>query len=450
MCCLNDGFLLKAELSCLRASVLHHTVILLLLTGSYRGQAQGAHPSLRMVTLVGEDVVLPCLLEPPLDAVSQSVEWARPDLEPRFVHVWHEGQDLLVNQNPSYRGRTSVSIDKLKQGDLSLLLSAVKLSDNGLYRCYFPSQDKKTNVELVVGSVAPPVIAEININSTAVVLQCESTGWYPEPEVFWLDGEGNLLSAGPTETVRGPDDLYTVSSRVTVEKRHSNSFTCRVTQNHINQTRETEIKLSAVCFEATSCSAHVAVLVVFVLLVILAAACVVWKWRQNQTKETKMHREDPTEKTERNQLMGDRENMDRLQERLVRLEEELKKKEEMLQKKDERLKRNEDFEQEVHNKLTEQSEELQQQKDKLRQQEEVMETNINNMEKEIQSVEKMAEGERFYKMKEITLTAKTQLNKRRQEDEKLQLQTETIQKKNHEMLNMITDRKKEEPQEESQ
>ena len=59
--------------------------------------------------------------------------------------------------------------------------------------------------------------------------------------MFWLDGEGNLLSAGPTETVRGPDDLYTVSSRVTVEKRHNNSFTCRVQQNHTNQTREAQI-----------------------------------------------------------------------------------------------------------------------------------------------------------------------------------------------------------------
>ena len=73
------------------------------------------------------------------------------------------------------------------------------------------------------------------------MLQCESKGWYPEPEVFWLDSEGNLLSAGPTETVRGPDDLYTVSSRVTVEKRHNNNFTCRVQQNNINQTRETHI-----------------------------------------------------------------------------------------------------------------------------------------------------------------------------------------------------------------
>uniref|UniRef100_A0A671TQR2 Ig-like domain-containing protein n=2 Tax=Sparus aurata TaxID=8175 RepID=A0A671TQR2_SPAAU len=279
MLCLNHGLF-----SSIRGSVLQHVVILLLLAFSFRGQAQRVPPPLRMVTLVGEDVVLPCRLEPPLDAVSKSVEWARPDLDPRFVHVWHEGRDVLVNQNPSYRGRTSVSINKLRQGDLSLLLSAVKLSDHGLYRCYFPQKSKESTVELVVGSVSTPVISTTKYNSSFIDSQCESTGWYPEPEVFWLDGEGNLLSAGPTETVRGPDDLYTVSSRVTVEKRHSNSFTCRVQQNHINQITETNIQISGVSLEATSCSAHVAVLVVFVLLVIVAAVCVGWKWRQIQTK----------------------------------------------------------------------------------------------------------------------------------------------------------------------
>uniref|UniRef100_UPI003AAAA06F uncharacterized protein n=1 Tax=Centroberyx gerrardi TaxID=166262 RepID=UPI003AAAA06F len=72
-------------------------------------------------------------------------------------------------------------------------------------------------------AVSSPVIG-ITKASSEVVLGCESKGWYPEPEVFWLDGEGNILSAGPTETVRGPDGLYTVSSRVTVEK--TDTFTC--------------------------------------------------------------------------------------------------------------------------------------------------------------------------------------------------------------------------------
>ena len=89
------------------------------------------------------------------------------------------------------------------------------------------------------GSASTPVIKVISNVSSRVVLQCESAGWYPEPELLWLDGEGNLLSAGPTETLRGPDDLYTVSSRVTVEKRHSNNITCRVQQRNTNQSRET-------------------------------------------------------------------------------------------------------------------------------------------------------------------------------------------------------------------
>ena len=94
----------------------------------------------------------------------------------------------------------------------------------------------------VSGAVSQPVIALAGVDGKGgVVLQCESAGWYPEPEVLWLDGEGNLLSAGPTETVRGPDDLYTVRSRVIVEKRDSKMFTCRVRQKKINQARETRL-----------------------------------------------------------------------------------------------------------------------------------------------------------------------------------------------------------------
>ncbi|XP_065326266.1 butyrophilin subfamily 2 member A2-like [Pelmatolapia mariae] len=208
-----------------------------------RSQIQVIGPSQAVSVMVGDDIILPCHLKPASDASAMTFEWARPDLKPRFVHVWHEGQDLHVNQHSSFKGRTSVDIAKLKLGDISLKLSKVKHSDRGIYRCYFPDLDKETTVQLVVGSVSQAVVrlAGIDQSISGVVLQCESAGWYPEPELLWLDGEGNLLSAGPTETLRGPDDLYTVSSRVTVEKRHSNNITCRVQQRNTNQSRETHI-----------------------------------------------------------------------------------------------------------------------------------------------------------------------------------------------------------------
>ncbi|XP_027131631.1 butyrophilin subfamily 3 member A2-like, partial [Larimichthys crocea] len=166
MICPNYGLFLKPELSL----VFQHIVILLLLAEPCRAKLEGAVPFQTIVTLVGEDVILPCHLQPAMDIVSESMEWGRLDLEPRFVHVWRGGQNDLVNQNPSYKGRTSVSADNLKRGDFSLKLSAVKHSDQGKYRCHFPSRDQTSNVELVVGSVSSPVITGINIDGSTAVL----------------------------------------------------------------------------------------------------------------------------------------------------------------------------------------------------------------------------------------------------------------------------------------
>uniref|UniRef100_A0A3P9AV20 Ig-like domain-containing protein n=1 Tax=Maylandia zebra TaxID=106582 RepID=A0A3P9AV20_9CICH len=181
-------------------------------------------PHQPIVALVDDDVILPCHVEPAEDVTAEILEWTRSDLNPRFVHVWRSGQDLVNTRNPSYRGRSSLFINELKRGNISLKLSREKLSDKGTYECHIPMMGKNYFVKLVVEMFIYFELLSLLIslsgsgeNRGGVVLQCESAGWYPEPELLWLDGEGNLLSAGPTETLRGPDNLYTVSSRVTFQ-----------------------------------------------------------------------------------------------------------------------------------------------------------------------------------------------------------------------------------------
>uniref|UniRef100_A0A4W6DPX4 Ig-like domain-containing protein n=1 Tax=Lates calcarifer TaxID=8187 RepID=A0A4W6DPX4_LATCA len=294
-------FWFKPQLRSLSAFVFHHAVFLLLIR-SCAGLSQVIVPMQPIVVTIGDDIILPCHLEPATDAVAMTCEWSRSDLNPRFVHVWHEREELVINQHPSYKGRTSLSTNKLKLGDISLKLSGVKLSDNGTYKCFIPELRTESTIKLVVGLASSPVInlAGNDRDTGAVVLECESKGWYPEPEVLWLDSEGNLLSAGPTETVRGPDDLYTVSSRVTVEKRHSNSFTCRVQQNNINQTREAHIHVEDDFFNICSSSAlHITIGLLVVAVVITAAVCVIWKWRHSFSdflcKDIKRHYKDENE-----------------------------------------------------------------------------------------------------------------------------------------------------------
>ncbi|XP_060887722.1 butyrophilin subfamily 2 member A2-like isoform X2 [Labrus mixtus] len=296
---LKDGWPSKRQHSSISAVLFHQTVVLLFLTPSCAAQSLVFTPSQLIVARVGEDIVLPCYLDPPVDATDLTVEWRRPDLNPRFVYLWHNGVELGFKKHPSYEGRTSMSINKLKHGDISLKVHKVKLSDEGRYGCFIPAMNREATVELLVGAVSSLIICfgmtETDGDIRRLVLQCESEGWYPEPEVLWLDSEGNLLSAGSTETIRGPDDLYTVSSRVTVERRHNNMFTCRVTQNNINQTRETLIHVPD-DFSNVQCSATLPIICSLVVgfVVILSVVFLLWIWRQKQKRNIRMQSKTDT------------------------------------------------------------------------------------------------------------------------------------------------------------
>ncbi|XP_029028541.1 myelin-oligodendrocyte glycoprotein-like [Betta splendens] len=100
----------------------------------------------------GSDVILPCRLQPPLSAESMRVEWTRPDLEPEFIHVYQDGRFLYELQNPHYTYRTSLFVDQLPNGDVSLKLSRVTQSDAGTYRCSLPSVQQEASVQLSVVS----------------------------------------------------------------------------------------------------------------------------------------------------------------------------------------------------------------------------------------------------------------------------------------------------------
>uniref|UniRef100_A0A7N6B5S9 Ig-like domain-containing protein n=1 Tax=Anabas testudineus TaxID=64144 RepID=A0A7N6B5S9_ANATE len=132
-----------------------HILVFLSSISSCRAQSQLTAPSQPVVAVVGDDIILPCHLRPAEDASNISMEWTRPDLEPRFVHVLHDRKELLSLQHPLYRERTSLFIDELKNGNISLKLSKVKPADEGKYSCFIPKLSQESTVKLVVGTFFP-------------------------------------------------------------------------------------------------------------------------------------------------------------------------------------------------------------------------------------------------------------------------------------------------------
>ncbi|XP_016149293.1 butyrophilin subfamily 1 member A1-like isoform X2 [Sinocyclocheilus grahami] len=184
--------------------------------------------------VAGEDVILPCSVKPNISVVDTRVEWFRLDLKDSVVHLYEDHVDKNTDQSQSYRGRTKLNHQELQRGDASLKLSTVRVSDEGRYKCFIQSKSwfDDTTVDVKVEAVGrPPVITVDGFDhSGGLHLQCQSEGWYPEPDLEWLNSEGVSLSSETTDTHRNAD-RFSVKHTVTVHERDS-KIHCRVRLRH--------------------------------------------------------------------------------------------------------------------------------------------------------------------------------------------------------------------------
>ncbi|KAJ8008593.1 hypothetical protein DPEC_G00106500 [Dallia pectoralis] len=203
-----------------------------------------------VLAVIGDDVILPCTVRNTVgtvNAAEEAVEWQRPDLDPIEVHFLRNRVDYNPDQNPSYRGRTSLFKEEMKNGNVSLKLTRVKRSDDGKYICYIPTlqiPNQKASVKLIVAAASTPNVSILGFDPMGVVLKCEAGGLIHTPEMIWLDNDGTVLPAdGSTETGTDSDGRYTVRGHVTIQKTDNNMFTCRVLQQQINHMMETRINV---------------------------------------------------------------------------------------------------------------------------------------------------------------------------------------------------------------
>ncbi|KAM3590307.1 uncharacterized protein V6R79_007357 [Siganus canaliculatus] len=83
-------------------------------------------------TDLGKDVVLDCT--GPSSNINLVV-WVRADLGPEEYVFFRNGKISISKQLPSYRGRVSLQDPDMKNGNVSVLLKNVTISDIGLYEC---------------------------------------------------------------------------------------------------------------------------------------------------------------------------------------------------------------------------------------------------------------------------------------------------------------------------
>ncbi|XP_025761643.1 polymeric immunoglobulin receptor isoform X2 [Oreochromis niloticus] len=126
-----------------------------------------------------ESVLLPCRVQTDVSRSSIAAVWDRDGLSDKKVHLrtqksddLDEGDDLS-GQSDLYQNRTSMRVDALQTGDLSLTLKNPTVSDSGTYTCIYrkEGQDQnRTEVQLKVTQPPPPPVWPKVLSAVLVTL----------------------------------------------------------------------------------------------------------------------------------------------------------------------------------------------------------------------------------------------------------------------------------------
>ncbi|XP_029440131.1 butyrophilin subfamily 1 member A1-like isoform X2 [Rhinatrema bivittatum] len=207
-----------------------------------------------VVTVLGGDAELPCRLSPPLSAEHMQVRWYRSRFD-SHVHLYENGMDQNKGQIPEYRGRTELIKSHISNGSVSLRIHSVELRDEGSYNCFFWSDPyyEEATLELKVAALGTaPVISFNDHQDRGIRAVCESTGWYPEPEVTWRQEDGqSLTSLSETET-QEHNGLFNIKTSLLMRTNKYGKISCRIRNIILSEERETVIPISDAFFQRVS------------------------------------------------------------------------------------------------------------------------------------------------------------------------------------------------------
>ncbi|XP_030643720.1 butyrophilin-like protein 2 [Chanos chanos] len=180
---------------------------------------------------LGSSVVLSCSLSPSFSAVELEVRWHRPNKFNTPVLLYKDQKIQESPVHPQYRDRVSL-IGSLEEGNVSLKLENITLSDRGDYDCHVSSvtwYDKGVTSLTVNVLGSEPVLSFTETAQGNLNVTCVSDGWSPAPTVTWRDRKEKEINKN-SDVIYSKDseDLVSVSSWLLFSPSESEWISCSV------------------------------------------------------------------------------------------------------------------------------------------------------------------------------------------------------------------------------
>nr|XP_056720370.1 butyrophilin subfamily 1 member A1-like [Euleptes europaea] len=192
---------------------------------------------------VGQDVILPCQISLGRQPQSMEVQWQKIG-DNNYVNIYQfKAPSGLETFGQGYKSRTMMTKEGLPNGNVSLKLKNVQVTDEGTYRCIVKSTGWSDNTQTVlyVAGMGMVSIEILGPEGEGIKLACRSSGWFPRPELQWLVED---TQNHPFELEQDHEQLFSVFSSITV-LRSTREVTCLVhDKSHLQLKQKSTIFLS--------------------------------------------------------------------------------------------------------------------------------------------------------------------------------------------------------------
>ncbi|ELK06135.1 Putative selection and upkeep of intraepithelial T-cells protein 1 like protein [Pteropus alecto] len=198
-----------------------------------------------IVAPLGGVVELSCYLSPSQNAEHMEVRWFRNRYK-QPVHLYKDGKDLHGETIFQYVERTQLLKEAIGKGKVTLRISNISVDDDGPYHCFFKDGDFYEEAITEVKVTATSFEIQILVhppNTRGLLVQCNSKGWFPQPQMEWRDSRGEIIP--PASKSHSQDTNKLFDMKMTLLLRHSQrNVTCYLQNPVTGQEEMTSIVLS--------------------------------------------------------------------------------------------------------------------------------------------------------------------------------------------------------------
>ncbi|XP_053550632.1 uncharacterized protein LOC128642023 [Bombina bombina] len=220
----------------------HGGIILLLLLHHTYALEVTVPPSTN--AFVGTSILLPCTFRVDNQPIN-----------PKYLAIfWHFGETELLKYDSKgtvlTTSRATIDDQAILQGNASLTIPGVTVSDEGTYKClviYSPNRQEKRIRLNIKASPTVKMSRKIIMDSKQTVLQCLVTGYYP-PDVMvtWLKNGKTLTNSDVSTPQRNADGTFRVNSTMSftpTEVRDQPEIVCQVQHNSLQNPIKDGVKV---------------------------------------------------------------------------------------------------------------------------------------------------------------------------------------------------------------